>query len=88
MKTEEDEAFEELERRIIRRPSAMLKKKPVCIKLVPTGEFHDGIEVVKAVPLEHYPLTNWEINTARMNSENDIQFARNIENMVLEKVYV
>lgn len=85
MKTEEDEAFEELERRIIKRPSV---KKPVCIKLVPTGEFHDGIEVVKAVPLEHYPLTNWEINTARMISANDIEFARNIENMVLEKVYV
>lgn len=85
MRTEEDEAFEELERRIIKRPSV---KKPVCIKLVPTGEFHDGIEVVKAVPLEHYPLTDWEINTARMNSENDTQFARRIESMVLEKVYV
>lgn len=85
MRTEEDEAFEELERRIIKRPSV---KKPVCIKLVPTGEFHDGIEVVKAVPLEHHPLTDWEISVARGNSENDTQFARRIENMVLEKVYV
>ena len=85
MRTEEDEAFEELERRIIKRPSV---KKPVCIKLVPTGEYHDGIEVVKAVPLEHLPLTDWEISVARGNSESDTQFARRIENMVLEKVYV
>ena len=85
MRTEEDEAFEELERRIIKRPSV---KKPVCIKLVPTGEYHDGIEVVKAVPLERQPLTDWEISVARGNSENDTQFARRIENMVLEKVYV
>lgn len=85
MKTEEDEAFEELEQKLIKRPSV---KRPVCIKLVPTGEFHDGIEVVKAVPLEHYPLTNWEISKARDISSNDVEFARNIENMVLEKVYV
>lgn len=85
MRTEEDEAFEELEKKLIKQPST---KKPVCVKLVGTGEFHDGIEVVKAVPLEHYPLTEWEIKTARMNSDDDIQFARNIENMVLEKVYV
>lgn len=85
MKTEEDEAFEELERRIIKRPSF---KKPVCIKLVPTGEYHDGIEVVKAVPLECQPLTDWEISVARGCSEDDTQFARRIENMVLEKVYV
>jgi hypothetical protein len=85
MKTEEDEAFEELERRLIKPPST---KRPVCVKLVPTGEFHDGIEVVKAVPLEHYPITDWEISVARSNSENDIQFARRIESMVLEKVYV
>jgi hypothetical protein len=85
MRTEEDEAFEELERRIIKRPSV---KKPVCIKLVPTGEFHDGIEVVKAVPLEHYPLTDMEIKAAMVVSEDHMQFARNIENMVLEKVYV
>lgn len=85
MKTEEDEAFEELEQKLIKQPSV---KRPVCIKLVPTGEFHDGIEVVKAVPLERQPLAEWEIKTARMNSADDIEFARNIENMVLEKVYV
>lgn len=85
MKTDEDEAFETLERKLIRPKST---KKPRIIKLVPTGEFHDGIEVVKAVPLERAPLTNWEISVARGNSENDVEFARNIENMVLEKVYV
>jgi hypothetical protein len=85
MKTEEDEAFEELERKLIKGSP---EKRPVCVKLVPTGEFHDGIELVKAVPLESLPLTDFEIKAAMVVSENHMQFARNIEKLVLEKVYV
>ena len=85
MKTEEDEAFEELERKLIKSSST---KRPVCVKLVPTGEYHDGIELVKAVPLESQPLTDQEIKAAMVVSEDHMQFARNIEKLVLEKVYV
>ncbi len=85
MKTEEDEAFEELERKLIKPPST---KRPVCVKLLPTGEYHDGIELVKAVPLECPPLTDQEIKAAMAASEDHMQFARKIEKMVLEKVYV